>query len=340
MTKLGYELVFTAPAEAFWVQMKVGLIAGIFIARARHPVAGVGLRRARPAHAREEVRAAVRDHRLAAVLDRRRLLALRGDALRDLSSCSSYSRPGLKPMITIENHIDFLLKFTLAFGAVFELPLLITLASRMGLVTAQDAGQEPQVRHPGRLHHRRGSDADPGRLQPGADGGTADHPLRGRHHLRSHLRPPGDPGRRAGAFGDSSGFQRPRSARSGPRRDSRGRLRDDHPDPGGRAAAGPQGQGRGRPVADRHRQDGGVPDLRLHAPAARAGPAAIRADGPARADHRADPRAGGADRVRRAPARPLHAVQHPGRVRRHRLRQAARDTGRRLRPPRRHARAG
>src|SRR5262249_16062439 len=31
VTKLGYELVFTAPAEAFWVQMKVGLIAGVFI---------------------------------------------------------------------------------------------------------------------------------------------------------------------------------------------------------------------------------------------------------------------------------------------------------------------
>jgi sec-independent protein translocase protein TatC len=40
-------------------------------------------------------------------------------------------------MITLQNHIDFLLKFTLAFGAVFELPLAITLLARMGVVTPQ-----------------------------------------------------------------------------------------------------------------------------------------------------------------------------------------------------------
>src|SRR5947208_75719 len=32
VTKLGYKLVFTAPAEAFWVQMKVALIVGLFLA--------------------------------------------------------------------------------------------------------------------------------------------------------------------------------------------------------------------------------------------------------------------------------------------------------------------
>ena len=38
-------------------------------------------------------------------------------------------------MISIGSYIDFLLKFTLAFAIVFELPLAITLAARLGLVT-------------------------------------------------------------------------------------------------------------------------------------------------------------------------------------------------------------
>src|SRR5207244_3013496 len=49
----------------------------------------------------------------------------------------SYARPGLTPMITIQNHIDFLLKFTLAFGAVFELPLALTILARVGIVNAK-----------------------------------------------------------------------------------------------------------------------------------------------------------------------------------------------------------
>src|SRR5947208_14367056 len=31
VTTLGYKLVFTAPAEAFWMQMKVAIIVGLFV---------------------------------------------------------------------------------------------------------------------------------------------------------------------------------------------------------------------------------------------------------------------------------------------------------------------
>ena len=31
ITKLGYSLVFVSPTEAFWVQMKIAVIAGLFI---------------------------------------------------------------------------------------------------------------------------------------------------------------------------------------------------------------------------------------------------------------------------------------------------------------------
>jgi sec-independent protein translocase protein TatC len=46
-----------------------------------------------------------------------------------------FGGPDLVPMLTIGAYFDFILKFTLAFGAIFEVPVAITLAARLGLVT-------------------------------------------------------------------------------------------------------------------------------------------------------------------------------------------------------------
>jgi sec-independent protein translocase protein TatC len=136
VTKLGYKLVFTAPAEAFWVQMKVALIAGLFIA-APGILWQVWAFIAPGLHAHERKYAAP-------FIIIGSLMFLAGGAFSlfvvtpyAIAFLLSYARESLQPMITLENHIDFLLKFTLAFGAVFELPLIITLLSRMGIVSVK-----------------------------------------------------------------------------------------------------------------------------------------------------------------------------------------------------------
>ena len=136
VTKLNYTLVFTAPAEAFWVQMKVGLIAGVFIASPAilwqvWAFIAPGL------HTHE------RKYALPFVIIGSALFIIGGAfslyvvTPYAIAFLLSYARPGLTPMITIQNHVDFLLKFTLAFGAVFELPLALTILARVGVVNAK-----------------------------------------------------------------------------------------------------------------------------------------------------------------------------------------------------------
>jgi sec-independent protein translocase protein TatC len=134
VTKLGYKLVFTAPAEAFWVQMKVALITGLFIASPAilyqvWAFIAPGLH----AHERKYAAPFVIIGSLMFILGGAfALLVVTPYAIAFLLS---YARDTLQPMITLENHVGFILKFTLAFGLVFELPLLLTVLSRMGVVT-------------------------------------------------------------------------------------------------------------------------------------------------------------------------------------------------------------
>jgi sec-independent protein translocase protein TatC len=134
ITKLGYSLIFVSPTEAFWVQMKIALIAGMFIAAPGilwqvWAFVAPGLHHHEKRYA---VPFVVIGSLLFIVGGAFSLLVVTPFAIQFLLS---YARPGLQPMITLENHVNFLLKFTLAFGLVFELPLAITILARVGVVT-------------------------------------------------------------------------------------------------------------------------------------------------------------------------------------------------------------
>jgi sec-independent protein translocase protein TatC len=133
-TSTGHKLVFITPTEAFWTQMKVALICGLFLAAPAilwqvWAFVAPGLYRHEKKYAAPFVIVGS-------------LLFIGGGALGllvvvplALPVLLSFGGPDLVPMLTIGAYFDFILKFMLAFGAIFEVPLALTLAARMGLVT-------------------------------------------------------------------------------------------------------------------------------------------------------------------------------------------------------------
>ena len=131
------KLVFTTPTEAFWTYMKVAMITGLFIAM---PIVlwNVWAFVAPGLHKHERKYAAP-------FVIIGSLLFLIGGAFALVVIVPYASNflvnfgqsQGLQAMISVASYTDFVLKFTLAFGLVFELPVVITLLSMIGVVTPQ-----------------------------------------------------------------------------------------------------------------------------------------------------------------------------------------------------------
>jgi sec-independent protein translocase protein TatC len=129
------ELVFLTVTEAFWVQMKVALFVGLFIASPwiLYQVWAFIAPGLYPQERKYAIPFVLIGSLMFIAGGAFSLLIVTPNAVKFLLSFGTSA--GLTPMISIGSYIGFLLKFTLAFGAVFEVPLAITLAARMGLVT-------------------------------------------------------------------------------------------------------------------------------------------------------------------------------------------------------------
>ncbi|MDH7500842.1 MAG: twin-arginine translocase subunit TatC [candidate division NC10 bacterium] len=129
-------LVFLAPAEAFWVHMKLAFFASIFFGLPFlfyqvWKFVAPGLL---PKEKRYAVPFVIVSTLLFIVGSAFCLFIVLPFALQFLLT---YKTEHLRPMLSIGNYFDFSLKFLLAFGLIFELPLAMVLATRLGFLTPE-----------------------------------------------------------------------------------------------------------------------------------------------------------------------------------------------------------
>jgi sec-independent protein translocase protein TatC len=128
------KLAFLEPTEPFWVNMKVAMVSGALLVLPvlLHQVwafVAPGLLPKERKFALPFVIISTLFFYLGATFA---LTVIIPFAVKFLVS---YRTENLVPTISVNRYIDFVLKFTVAFGVVFEVPLAITLGSRLGLVT-------------------------------------------------------------------------------------------------------------------------------------------------------------------------------------------------------------
>lgn len=130
------DLIFLAPAEAFWMHMKIAMLTGLMLVL---PVILYQIWKfIAPGLLPHEKRYALPFVVLATTFFFFGLLFCFYFVLPfALNFLLTYKTENLKPMISIGNYVDFTSKFLLAFGLIFELPLVIGVAAKMGLVTPQ-----------------------------------------------------------------------------------------------------------------------------------------------------------------------------------------------------------
>lgn len=132
----GVKLVFLSAVEPFWTNMKVAMISGFFLVLpfVLYQVWAFVSPGLHPHERRYAVPFVVIGTLFFAIGVTFAQLVIKRYAIKFLLE---FKTAGLTPTLSVGRYVDLILKLTIAFGLVFELPLAITVASRMGLVTPE-----------------------------------------------------------------------------------------------------------------------------------------------------------------------------------------------------------
>ncbi len=134
-------LVFLAPAEAFWMHLKVAMVAAIIISL---PILllqiwkfiSPGLMPKERKYAFPFISVGTTLFFVGATFC---FVIVLPFAMRFLLT---YKTGSLQPMISVGNYVDFCLKFILAFGFIFELPIVLIFLTKMGIVTPESLSKK------------------------------------------------------------------------------------------------------------------------------------------------------------------------------------------------------
>jgi sec-independent protein translocase protein TatC len=132
----GIELVFLAPAEALWMHFKISFIAGFILST---PVIFYEVWKfVSPGLLAEEKKYAVPFVFVTTFLFLIGALFCFIIVLPfAMNFLLTYKTENLKPMLSVGKYIDFCLKFIIAFGLVFELPVVSVFLTKLGIVTTE-----------------------------------------------------------------------------------------------------------------------------------------------------------------------------------------------------------
>lgn len=133
ITSLGLKLVFIGVTEGFFIKLKLALLGGLVLA---FPVVAWELWAfIMPALYPHEKRYVLILFPLVIILFVAGVTFAYFTILKLALAFLIYVAKGLEPMITVDKYVSFVLAFTIPFGLVFELPVVVFFLTRIGVIT-------------------------------------------------------------------------------------------------------------------------------------------------------------------------------------------------------------